>query len=238
MCSSKTFVCQAFVWIYVTTLRLQRAHVQPHPWACSSAQTEHKTETITLSSVSEGTVQTAVLVSHEIGLWKQHLIHENIRNKITLLSSMPEEIRLLFYPTLGHWFSKYTESWVYVQLVCPWVEIPRSDTKGWSVIWLSDFSGFSFLPTQSLNQKIKSNHATPKAGLPPWSWPSPREGLLCVKIIYGQFFVYNGWFFFFPFPWTFPSSDSRAASMSRPIPRQPYSEDLEIFFTYSWCLKH
>ena len=95
VCSSKTFVCQAFVWIYVTTLRLQCARVQPHPWACSSTQTEHKTETVTLSSVSEGTLQTALLVSHEIGLWKQHLIHDNIQNKITLLSSMPEEIRLL-----------------------------------------------------------------------------------------------------------------------------------------------
>lgn len=106
MCSFKTFVCQAFVWIYVTTLRLHHAHVQPHPWACSSTQTEHKSETITWSSVSEGTVQTAVLLSYETRLWKQHLIHENIWNKITLLSSMPEEIRLFCLSNFGSFVFK------------------------------------------------------------------------------------------------------------------------------------
>lgn len=71
------------------------AHVQSHPWTCLCTQTEHETETIIIQSVSEGTIQTTILVSHEITIRKQHLIHENIQTKTTLFLSIVEEIRFL-----------------------------------------------------------------------------------------------------------------------------------------------
>lgn len=74
-------------------------------------------KTITWSSVSEGTVNCC-----SVSLMKQdfeNIIFKVYGIKLHCCLQCQERLDCSVYPTLDHLFSKYTESWVYVQLVAP-----------------------------------------------------------------------------------------------------------------------
>lgn len=161
---------------------------------------------------------TAVLLSHEAATWKQHLSYENTQNKTTGLLLVVAEIRLLSLSD----FCKYTKMWVYIQLICLWVQTPNQIPKALYYL-IKLFSGFSFLPPQSLNQKLKSNHTSlgRHAAVPGGEGQAlrPLQPLFSLQ-----------WLFIFPLPWTFSSWFSEQPQLHYPISRDYYFKDQKCFF--------
>lgn len=112
-------ICQAFTRTYVTTVNLQHARVQPCPGARFCAQTEHKTETVTLRPVSEGLYKLMFWVPTKQELGSNILFLRIYKIKLHCCFRWLKRLDSSIYLTFDHLFSKYTNMWIYIQLVCP-----------------------------------------------------------------------------------------------------------------------